>query len=321
MKNFLSRVLTVVIIICLFTGCTQKTNRLIPNRKIKIGVCLSYFNNKYGSYLLNEMKNYAKSFNDVEIVFVDAKLNSNTQLSQVENFISQRVDAIVVNPVYTDATKPITDKAKAANIPIISLMIPFENQDDAACFIAPDSKEAGILEMEYLAKKVNYKGNVAIMMGPIEDYAQRLRTEAYHEVIAKYPDMKIVSEQIADWDRSRGMALMKNWFESGKEIDVVASNNDEMAIGALKAIEAEGKLGKITVGGMDATPDALEYLKNNKLAVTLFQDATKLAQCSIDTAIKLAKGENVEKTILLQNELVTPEDADKYIDRWKNKKY
>lgn len=321
MKKLLSMTLIIVIIMCLFIGYIKKINTSRFTRKIKIGVCLPNCSRGYGFYMLDEMKKYAKSLNDVEVVFVDAKSNSNTQLSQVENFISQRVDAIVVNPVYTDATKPITDKAKAANIPIISLMIPFENQDDAACFIAPDSKQAGILEMEYLAKKVNYKGNVAIMMGPIEDYAQRLRTEAYHEVIAKYPDMKIVSEQIADWDRSRGMALMKNWFESDKEIDVVASNNDEMAIGALKAIEAEGKLGKITVGGMDATPDALEYLKNNKLAVTLFQDATKLAQCSIDTAIKLAKGENVEKTILLQNELVTPEDADKYLDRWKNKKY
>jgi len=318
MKKFLSRALITVIIICLFTGCTQKTNTSRVIRKIKIGVCLANFNNKYGSYLLYEMKNYAKSLNDVEVVFVDAKLNSNTQLSQVENFISQRVDAIVVNPVYTDATKPITDKAKEANIPIISLMIPFENQNDAACFIAPDSKQSGILEMEYLAKKVNFKGNVAIMMGPMGDYAERLRTEAYREVIAKYPDMKIVAEQIADWDRARGMALMQEWLEGGKQIDVVASNNDEMAIGALNAIQAVGKIGKITVGGMDATPDALEYLKSGKLAVTLFQDATKLSQCSIDTAIKLAKSENVEKTILIQNELVTPEDSDKYIARWKN---
>lgn len=321
MKKFLSMALITVIIICLFTGCTQKTNTSRFTRKIKIGVCLANFNNKYGSYLLDKMKNYSKSLNDAEVVFVDAKLNSNTQLSQVENFISQRVDAIVVNPVYIDATKPITDKAKAANIPIISFMIPFENQNDAACFIAPDSKQAGILEMEYLAKKVNFEGNVAIIMGPMEDYAQKLRTEAYHEVIAKYPHMKIVAEQIADWDRSRGMALMESWLEAGKEIDLVASNNDEMAIGALKAIEAAGKLGEIIVGGMDATPDALEYLKSGKLSGTLFQDATKLGQCSIDTAIKLAKGENVEKTILLPNELVTQEDAGKYIARWENKKY
>lgn len=319
MKKFLLMILT-VITICLFTGCSQITNDASKDmKKIKIGVCISNFNDKYRSYLLVEMKNYSKSLNNVEVVYVDSKQDSDTQLSQVENFISQGVDAIVVNTVYTDSSKEITDKAKAANIPIISIMTPFENQNDAASYVVSDSKQAGTLEMEYLAKKMNYKGNVAIMMGQLGDESQRLRTEAYHEVIAKYPNMKIVAEQPADWDRARGMALMETWLQSGKKIDVVASNNDEMAIGALNAIEAAGKLGKITVGGIDATPDSLEYLKSGKLAVTVFQDATKLGQYSIETAVKAAKGENVEKTINIQNELVTPENVDQYIAKWKNK--
>ena len=108
--------------------------------------------------------------------------------------------------------------------------------------------------------------------------AQRLRTEAFHEVIAKYPDMKIVAEQTAEWNRAKGMALMESWLESDKDIDVVACENDEMAIGALMAIEEAGKLGKITVGGIDATPDALDYLKSGKLAVTVFQNGTGQGQ-------------------------------------------
>lgn len=319
MKKFLLMMLTVMTI-CLFISCVKIGNDTVKDiNKIKIGVCIANGNDKYGSYLLNEMKNYSKSLKDVEVVFADAKQNSNTQLSQVEDFISQRVDAIIVTPVYIDSSKEITDKAKAANIPIISLMNPFENQSDSACYIAPDSKQASTLEMEYIAKKMNYKGNVAIMMGPMDDRAQRVRTETYHEVIAKYPDMKIVAEQSAEWDRARGMALMETWLKSGKEIDAVASNNDEMAIGALKAIEAAGKLGKITVGGIDATPESLQYLKSGKLAVTVFQDAAKLGKSSIDTAIKAVKGENVEKTINIQNELVTPENVDQYIAKWKNK--
>lgn len=271
--------------------------------------------------MLNEMKNYSKSLNDVELVYADAKQDSNIQISQVENFISQGVDAIIVNPVDATLTKLITNKAKAAKVPIISFNEQFVNQNDAACYVGSDSKQLGTLEMEYLAKKMNYKGNVAIMMGKMDGEAQRMRTEAYHEVVAKYPDMKIVTMQTADWNRARAMALMQTWLESGKEIDTVACNSDEMAIGALKAIEAAGKLGKIVVGGIDATPDALDYLKSGKLAVTVLQDQPGLAQSAIETAVKVAKGENVEKTILLQNELVTPEDADKYMDKWKNKKY
>jgi len=319
MKKFLSMTLITVMIMCLFTGCAQITRYTSKSvKKIKIGVSLAEFNNKYTTYLLSEMKNYSKSLNDVEVTFVDANKNSNTQLSQVETFISQGVDAIIVNSTYTDASKPMTDKANAAGIPIISLMTPLANQDDAASFVVPDSKEAGISEMEYLAKKVNYKGNVAIIMGPLQDQAQKWRTEAVHEVVAKYPDMKIVAQQSAEWDRAKAMALMQNWLESGKQIDVVAANNDEMAIGALIAIKEAGKLGKIAVSGIDATPDALEYLKSGKLTVTSFQDPTKLAKYSIDTAIKASRGENVEKIIYIPNELVTPEDADKYMAKWKN---
>ncbi|HEY5524207.1 MAG TPA: substrate-binding domain-containing protein, partial [Clostridium sp.] len=198
MKKILSMALITVMTMSLFTGCVQKTNDTSKaTKKIKIGVCISDFNDKFLSYILDEMKNYDKSLNDVEVVYVDSKNDSNIQLSQVENFISQGVDVIVVNPVDTDSSKPITDKAKAAKIPIISFNTPFSNQDGAACFVGSDSEQSGILEMEYLAKKMNFKGNVAIIMGIIGQEAQRLRTQAFHEVIAKYPDMKLVAEQTA----------------------------------------------------------------------------------------------------------------------------
>lgn len=314
MKKNLSMALITVMTVSLLTGCVKKTNDTSKaTQKIKIGVCTSSFNDKFMSSLLDEMRNYSKSLNDVEIVYVDSKHDSNIELSQVENFISERVDAIVVQPVDTDSSKPVTGIAKAAGVPIISVNKPFANQNDAACYVSSDLKQSGILEMEYLAKKINYKGNVAIMMGTMGQEAQRLRTQGFHDVIAKYPNMKIVAEQTAEWDRAKGMALMENLLQSGKVIDVVASSNDEMAIGALKAIEAAGKLGKITVGGIDATPEGLDYLKSGKLAVTVFQNATAQAQCTIETAVKLAKGEKVEKIVNFPNELVAPKDVDQYI--------
>lgn len=317
MKKNLSIVLITVMIMSLFTGCSAKTNDTSQiTKKIKIGVCISNFNDKFTSYLLKEMKNYAKSLNDVEVEYVDSKNDSNTELSHVKTFISQKVDVIVVQPVDTDLSKPVTDIAKAAKVPIMSISRPFENQNDAVSYVSSDSKQAAKLEMEYLAKKMHFKGNVAIMMGTMGQEQQRFRTQGFHNVIAKYPGMKIVAEQTADWDRAKGTALMEEWLQPGKKIDAVASSNDEMAIGALKAIEVSGKLGKITVGGTDATPEALDYLKSGKLAVTVFQNATELGQCTIKTAVKVAKGENVEKTVIFSNELVAPKDADKYMAKW-----
>lgn len=315
MKKNLSIAL-IIMITCLFIGYLLKENyRLKVTQKIKIGVCLSDFNDKFWTYTLNEMKRYSKSLNDVEIIYADAKQDSNTQLSQVEDLISQGVDAIVINPVDLDLTKLLTDKAKEAKVPIISFNEPFASEHDTTCYLGSDAKQQGILQMEYIAKKMNYKGNVAIIIGKLGE-TQNLRTEAYHEVIAKYPNMNIVAEQAADWNRARAMALTQIWLESDKKIDAIVCNSDEMAIGALKAVEEAGKLGKIIVGGIDGTPDALAYLKSGKLAVTVFQDGVGISRGSIDTAIKLAKGENVEKNITFESELVTPEDAEKYIAKW-----
>jgi len=318
MKKFLSMVLITLMSMSLFTGCVQSTNDTSnSNQKIKIGVCISDISIKFSSYLLDEMKNYSKSLDDVEVIYADSKHDSNIELSQVENFISEGVDVIVVQPVDTDSTRPITEIAKATRIPIISISTPFVNPNDAASYITSDSLQAGTVEMEYLAKKMNYKGNVAIMIGTVGQEQQRLITQGFYDVIEKYPGIKIVAEQTAEWNMAKGTALMERWLHSGKKIDVVASNNDEMAMGASIAIEAAGKLGEISVGGIHGIPEALDYLKSGKLAVTVFQDAATQGKCAIETAVKLAKGENVEKTIIFPYELVIPKDVDKYLAKWK----
>lgn len=319
MRKILSIILVTVLVTYLITGCAAITNYNAKVReKIKIGICISDFNDKFLSYMIKEMKDYSESLDNVEIEYVDSKKDSNIQLSQVENFISEGIDVLVVNPVDRDSTNTISAKAKEAGVPIISFNNEFDNQDDPVCFIDSDRKQSGILEMEYLAKKVNYKGNVAIIMGFMGNEGQKLRTEAIHEVIEKYPDMKIVAEQTAGWNRAKGMALMESWLESGKDINVVACENDEMAIGALIAIERAGKLGEITVGGIDATPEALNYINSGKLDVTVYPNLNSQSQAVLDIAVKVAKGEKVEKTISFQNELVTRENADKYMEKWKN---
>lgn len=155
MKRILTMILASIMIMYLFAGCTDRTNhRTDINKKIKIGVCVSNLNDKFMSYLIKEMKDYAQSLNNVEIEYVDAKIDSNTQLSQVENFISEKVDVLAVNPVDSNSTKVISDKANAAGIPIVSFNNNFEDSSDVICSVDSDLKQSGLLEMENLAKKV-----------------------------------------------------------------------------------------------------------------------------------------------------------------------
>lgn len=288
-------------------------------KKITIGFSMPTFDDKWLSYMLNAAQAKAKTLTDAEVIFVDAKNDTAKQMSQLENFVAQKCDAIVVCPVDTDATEPYTKAAKAANIPLISVNRLFKNQDDATAYVGSESIKAGIMQMEYLAKKMNGKGNIVILRGDDGNEAARMRTEGVKQVLKNYPDIKIVAEQTGKWQRPLGMQIMENWLQSGMKIDAVASNNDEMAIGALMAIKDAGKLGKILVGGVDATPDALKEMKDGKLNVTVFQNAEGQGAGAVETAYKAAKGEKVEKNVWVPYELVAPEDVDKYIAKWEKK--
>lgn len=277
--------------------------------KITIGVSIANFNDTFLTYMTDGMKAYAATLGaDVEVTYADAKEDTATQLAQVENFITQKVSAIVVVPVDTAATDPITAAAKEANIPLVYVNRLPANLPDDVVFVGSNSIDAGVFQMEYIAEKLGGKGNVVIMMGKLDNEAAVQRTAGVEQVAAQYPDIKIIKKQTANWSRDEGLSLMENWLASGDQIDAVAANNDDMALGAIQAIEAAGKLGQIIVGGTDATPDALAAMADGKLDMTVFQDAAGQGSGAIKAAVALARGETVEYRVMIPYVLVTPEN-------------
>lgn len=312
--------LGLVFLLCLgatsaFGGSQTKSKK----GKYVIGWALSNFNDKWLSYMLNAAQARAKELSDeANVIFVDGKDDPARQLSQVESFIAQGVDAIVVIPVNTDATDPITTACKEAGIPLVSVNRYMKNQQEAAAYVGSESIKAGILQMEYVAKKLGGKGNIVILRGGDGHEATVNRTLGNKQVIKeKYPDIKIVAEQTGKWFRAEAMSITENWLQSGIKFDAVVANNDEMAIGAIMALEDVGLIDKVIVAGIDATPDALEYMKKKTLACTVFQNAKGQGATSVDVALKLAKGESVEKEVWIPYELVTPEQIETYLARWK----
>ncbi|MFB9757164.1 sugar ABC transporter substrate-binding protein [Ectobacillus funiculus] len=310
-------ILMMICSLLLLAGCASSSTAGNQKGQIVIGVSLQSFSDKFTTYIMQGMKEASSKNKNIKVIYVDAQNDSAKQLSQVETFIEQGVNAIVVKPVDTEAMDPMLEQAKDAKIPLIGVNALFKGVKKAASFVGSDSKEAGILEMEAVAKLLNGKGNIAIMDGGLGHEAQINRTAGYKEVIAKYPDMKIVSEATAEWDRSKAMNLMENWLSSGRKIDAVVANNDEMAIGAQNTIKAAGKQGQIVVAGVDATPDALDYIKSGALNVTVFQDAKGQGGMAIETAIKAAKGEKVEKLNWIPYQVVTKDNVDQFVQKWK----
>jgi inositol transport system substrate-binding protein len=240
-----------------------------------------------------------------ELTIVAADNKVDTQLSQVENFISQGVDAILVVAVDTSAAGPMTDAAKAAGVPIV-----YVNRNPAQAgvpYVGSNSLVSGQLEMAQLAKLAGNKGDVVIMQGEVTNEAALDRTKGCEEEAAK-AGMKVVKVGTANWDRAQGQKLMENWIQSGTKFDVVCANNDEMALGAILALKAAGKTlgeGGILVGGVDATADALASLEAGELATTVFQDASGQGGGGVKAAISLINGETVPDYVDVPYQLVT----------------
>jgi inositol transport system substrate-binding protein len=154
------------------------------------------------------------------------------------------------------------------------------------------------MNMDELGKAMGGKGNLVILMGELSNEAAIGRTDGIKKVVKeKFPDIKVVREQTGNWQRVQGKTIMENWLASGQEIDGVASNNDEMALGALQAIKAAGKLGKIPVGGTDGSRDALASMAKGELNNTVFQDPVGQGEEAVNAAYLLVKKEPNPKVV------------------------
>jgi ABC-type sugar transport system substrate-binding protein len=292
-----------------------------PAMAAKIGVSMDKFDDNFLTVLRNGMSDYAKTVPGVSLQIEDAKDDVSKQLSQVQNFIANKVDAIIVNPVDTSATPAITKLAAEAGVPLVyvnRLPADLDQLGPKASAVVSDEKESGTYETQQICKLLGGKGDVLVIEGQLSNQAAVQRTKDVHEVIAT-PDcsgIKVVAEQTANWDRTQGQNLMTNWLSKGLKYDAVISNNDEMAIGAIQAMKAAGvDTKKAIVGGVDATQDALASMKAGDLKVTVFQDAAGQGKGAVDAALALAAGKTVDKKTYIPFQLVTPSNMGDFMKK------
>ena len=280
---------------------------------IKVGVSMSQFDDTYLTYLRESMNEKAKTYPEsVQLQFEDARADVVKQLSQVESFIGQKVDAIVVNPVDTAATKRITEAAVKAGIPLVYVNRRPDDQNlpQGVATVASDDFEAGRMQMQYLADKLGGKGNIVILLGDLANNSTINRTKGVKEVLAKYPEIKVDQEQTGIWLRDKAMTLTNDWITQGRQFDAVVSNNDEMAIGAAMALKQAGVAkGSVLIAGVDGTPDGVRAVEKGELVLSVFQDAKKQAYRSVETAMKMINKEPVEQAVWVPFQLITRDNA------------
>ena len=281
---------------------------------VKIGVSIANFDDTFLTYMMDGMKAWGKAHpGEVELTFTDAKEDMAKQLDQVENFIVQKMDAVIVVPVDTSATAPMTKNLVGKGVKAVYVNRNPGNLPDGAYYVGSEEVVAGRLQMEFLGEKLKGKGNIAILIGKLDNEGALKRTAGNEEVQkAKYPNIKILDKQTGQWQRNEGLTKTEDWLNRfGKDLQAILSNNDDMALGAIQALKDKKRTDVIVVG-VDATPDALTSISKGELAATVFQDAVGQGGGSVDVAVKAVKGQKPPKETWVPFKLVTPENLSQF---------
>lgn len=280
-------------------------------KSITIGFASTNLSNQFQVTMREAAIKEAKAKN-VTLLNVDGQGDGAKQVSQIETFIAKKVNAIVMAPTDQNACAPAVKEAASAKIPMIVVNSTVTNMDEAAGYVGSNDEQAGQMEMQYIADKLSGKGNIVILQGPIGNSAEVGRTKGIKDILAKYPDIKVIGMQPGNWDTALAMTLTENFVQANKQIDAVVAENDEMALGAVKAV-SEKQQSSIKIIGVDAIPGALKAVQSGTMVATVFQDAAAQGAQAVDEAIEAAQGQTIPKNHFIPFQLVTPDNVSKYL--------
>src|SRR5580698_9559840 len=269
---------------------------------VTVGLSISTMNNPFFVALRDGAQAEAQAVG-INLITVDAQNDAAKQIAGVEDLIQKKVQVILLNPTDSDAVSNVVKEATAAGVKVISLDRAV-NGAEVSSHIASDNAAGGRMAAEFLLQKLGGKGNLVELQGIPGSSAARERGEGFESGIAGSPGVKLVAAQPADFDRAKGLTVMENIFQGNHNVQGVFAQNDEMALGAEKAIEAAGLHG-VAVVGFDATPDAIAAVKAGKLAATVQQKPDLIGKMGVDVAKLLIEGKPVDRNIAVPLALVT----------------
>ncbi|MDR7314532.1 MULTISPECIES: ribose ABC transporter substrate-binding protein RbsB [Brevibacillus] len=316
MKKFLKMAMASTLVLGALAGCSTSSN--LENKpaeqsagntnaggeaggKVTIGLAVSTLNNPFFVSLKEGAEKAAKDAG-AELLVVDAQDDTAKQISGVEDLIQKKVSVIMINPTDSAAIVTAVEAANKANIPVITVDRAAEG-GQVVSHIASDNVKGGKMAGDFILEKLGGKGNIVELQGIAGTSAARDRGKGFHDAVDGKEGVKVVASQPADFDRAKGLSVMENILQANKDVQAVFAHNDEMALGALQAVEAAGK--DIVVVGFDATDDAVKSVNDGKMGATVAQKPAAIGETAVQTALKVAKGEKVESNIPVDLELVT----------------
>ena len=324
MKKLLALLLVMLMAVTL-VGCSTAGDQA---KTVKVGVSIYKFDDNFMSLYREEIKNYFKelSTDDLkyEVTIQDAKNDMAEQTAQIDNFIAQKYDVLIVNLVQSTSASTIIEKCKTAKIPTIFINREPSEEDmatvpDYMTYVGADARQSGKFQGEIIAELEN-KGDLnkdgklqyVMVVGDPENVDAQYRTQFSIEQYIKKSGLKVdkIDQQRGDWDQAKGQEIVANALAGarGKDIDVVFCNNDAMALGAAQAIKAAGRVvGKdIYLVGVDALEEAVELVNNGGMSGTVLNDHVGQSHKAVDAAISAINDKPLDKYYWVDYVKVTP---------------
>ncbi|ESX03688.1 ribose ABC transporter substrate-binding protein [Mesorhizobium sp. LSJC268A00] len=280
---------------------------VLAQDKIKIGFSQGTMNHPWRVAMVEGNKKYAaEHYPDIDLIVTDGNNDASKQVADVESLIAQGIKVLMISPLTEQALTPVVKEAMDAGIKVVTL--DRKVNTPVTVHVGGENLPLGVGAGEFLAKKLNGKGNIIELQGTAGASATIDRNKGFAEAIAKHPDMKVVASQNCDYTRDKAVKFMEDMVQrfGPGQIQAVYAHNDEMALGAIQVLEAAGRLNEVAVVGIDGQETAFEAVKQGKLAATFVYPF--VAPEGIETAYKVAKGEEVPETITLPTVSVTPDN-------------
>ncbi|MFI6276510.1 substrate-binding domain-containing protein [Streptomyces sp. NPDC050988] len=298
-----------VVLVAAIVGGLSLFNNGSSSSNPKVGLSLSTLNNPFFVQIKEGAQAEAKKLG-ADLTVTDAQNDASQQANQLQNFTSEGVDSIIVNPVDSDAAGPSVRSANKSDIPVVGVDRGV-NKAETAALVASDNVEGGKLGAKALAEKLGGKGKIVILQGLAGTSASRERGAGFAEGLKAYPGIDVVAKQPADFDRTKGLDVMTNLLQAHPDVQGVFAENDEMALGAVKALGS--KAGKsVQVIGFDGTPDGLNAVKEGTMYASVAQQPKELGRIAVENALRAADDKEVEKTVKVPVKVVTAKNVDEF---------
>ncbi len=291
----MKKTLIITLLSILLLSCKSGENQ---DNIATVGLSVSTLNNPFFVSLSEGAKQKAKELN-INLSIVNASDDTAKQTSDIEDLISKNVQVIIVNPVDSDAVAPAVLDAIKGNIPVISVDRGI-NGVEVTSAISSDNVAGARLAGEYLIELIGENSKVAELIGIPGATATIDRGKGFHQ--SADGKLNIVASQTANFNRAEGLTVMENILQANPDIRGIFAHNDEMALGALEAVQSLGK--KIVIIGFDATDDAVYAVKDGTIKATVAQQPELMGAIAVETALKIINGETVEKTIPVEITLI-----------------